>query len=278
MRAVTSDREQIKKRYFVFMDESWNTKEEKFFWLWLLFIPVEIIGYINDDLRSFVDRAKEIAKAKRNEKILEYITKKDFESLWKITTSNKDFELKFKNVNFTNKDIYKWIIDKYFSYSGVKFSSFIIDKKNWSEKYDYRDLYILRASMLLANNIKLEPEAEYILLCDGISQPKNKSKKFEQSMIDWIRSYLRKYGISENILFGVLREESHASFLLQLVDILLGATMYFTKKEQWLISEKVESKKWFIAEALKRKVWDHDFINSFTVNKPSYFSVWHFKK
>lgn len=266
-----------KKKYFVFMDESGNTKEEQFFWLWLLFVPIELVWYIYDDLKSFFDRAKDIAKAKKNEKILEYITEKHFDKLAKITTSTRDFELKFKNINFTNKDIYKWIVDKYFSYNWIKFSSLIIDKKNGSEKYNYRDLYIFRASMLLANTIKSEPDAEYVLICDWITQPKSITKKFEESMKDSILHSLDKKWISPDTLFGVLREESHACLLLQLVDIILGATMYFTKEKQWLISEKVENKKWFIARTLQSKTWSKNFTESFTITTPSYFSVWHFE-
>ena len=175
----------------------------------------------------------------------------------------------------TNKDIYKWLVDKYLSYSTARFSTIIIDKQNGTDTYDYRDLYIQRASMLIANN--MSPNDEYVLICDSISQPKNKIKKFENSMIDSIKYRLRQKWYGENILLWVLRLESHASIMLQLVDTLLWCVMYFTKKDQWLVSAKSMEKKWFVAESLQKKVW-FDFLETKTVNSPNYFNIRHFKK
>ncbi|MCR5411702.1 MAG: hypothetical protein K6E76_01580 [Patescibacteria group bacterium] len=56
---------------------------------------------------SFYDRAKDIAKNIKTIKIQEFIDKHNFDDLKKILSSSNHFELKFKNINFTNKDIYK---------------------------------------------------------------------------------------------------------------------------------------------------------------------------
>lgn len=265
------------KRYFIFMDETWNTKEEIYFWLWILMVWVDYVWDLYDLMRIFSDKAKSIAKLKKQEKIWEYIHNSDFSNLNSILSTTKDFELKFKNINFTNNTIYSHIIDTYFNISWTKFAALIIDKSNWSQDYDYWDLYIQRSAMLIAKTIKNEPDAEYVLICDGISQPKNKSKKFENSMMDCIKYFLKKDWINSDILFGVMREESHASLLLQLVDILLWACLFPIKNKQWLISEKTLSKKWLVYNVLKKNINNKDTSNNITHTKDwVYFSVRHY--
>jgi hypothetical protein len=68
--------------------------------------------------------------------------------------TNNTFELKFKNINNSNNLVYKELINKYFTYDFVRYSSLIIPKSNGADKFDSWTLYLQRASMLIENNIK----------------------------------------------------------------------------------------------------------------------------
>lgn len=273
---------QKKEKYFIFMDETWNNKEDSYFWLWILIIPLSKIWEIYDDVWRYYDSARSIAKINKNNKINEFIDKQDFDLLRNITKSSVDFELKSKNINFTNRDIYRSIIDNYFSYNDLKFSSLIIDKNNWKDEFSSWDLYINRASMLISNNInfiednKYYPSWEYVLVSDHITKPKSINISFEKSITEKIRSRLEKKNKDVEIFFWATRQESHSSVLLQLVDILLWNTVYFLKEKDWMIWEKSKDKKWYVANHLKEKLWNPDMLKSFTLYKPNYFSVWYF--
>ena len=262
------------------MDEAWNNKEDQKFALWFLFVPDFIVGYLYDDVVSFYDRAKDISKNIKTIKIKEFIEKRDFESLNNILKSQNSFELKFKNINFTNKDIYKGLIDKLcWSYPLIRYCAFIIDKKYQDKNFSYRDMYIQNAAMCIANN--MHDDHEYIFISDSITQPKTekqKGKQFENYLKSAVEDRLKKKWNRSDNLIGVLRVESHASVLLQLTDTILWSVTYFMRKQQGLISSKSIENKWLFAETLRKKFWDIDFLKSQTVNKRFYLSIRHYYK
>jgi hypothetical protein len=65
---------------------------------------------------------------------------------------------------------------------------------------------------------------------------------------------LEKSNIQDVSLDAVMRVESHSSVILQLVDVLLGAVMFFKKDEQNLISDKNRNKKELVVNTLKEKL------------------------
>lgn len=271
-----------REKYFIFMDETWNNKEDSYFWVWILIVPLSKIGEIYDDVWKYYDSARNIAKLNKEKKVSEFIDNEQFSELRNITKSSVDFELKSKNINFTNRDIYRGLIDKYFWYNNLKFSSLIIDKDNWKWEFSSWDLYINRASILIANNIdfiennQYYPSWEYILVSDHITKPKWVDMSFENSITYKVRDRLDKKNKNVDIFFWATRQESHSSVLLQLVDILLWNTVYFLKEKDWVIWERSREKKWYVANYLKEKLWNPDMLRNFTTYKPNYFSVWHF--
>jgi hypothetical protein len=273
-----------KEKYFIFMDETGNNLEENYFWLGILIIPLSKIWKIYDEVWRYYDIAKDIAKSNKLNKINEFIDKWEFEFLKNITSSSVDFELKSKNINFTNRDIYKSLIDRYFVYQDLKFSSLIIDKNNWKDEFSSWDLYINRASMLIANNIcfiednKFYPSWDYILVADHITKPKWVEESFEETITRKVKNRLTTKWKDINIFFWATRQESHSSVLLQLVDILLWNTVYFLKERDWKIWEKSKEKKWYVANFLKEKLWNPNMLETFTVYKPNYFSIWYYKE
>ena len=103
--------------------------------------------------------------------------------------------------------------------------------------FDSWESYINDTAMLLENNIKKLSNCEICILCDDLSKPANISDTFENRLMAAVKKKLVKIGISD-CLFGVVRLESHASLMIQLVDILLGSVMFDFKREMGLISEK----------------------------------------
>lgn len=264
-------------RYFIFMDESGNNAEDKYFALWFLFVPDYRVGYLYDDMLSFYDRAKEIAKNIKSVKIQEFIDNQRFVDLKKILSTQSNFELKFKNINFTNKDIYKWMIDKICWYNDIQYSAFIVNKENQDISVSYRDNYIKYASLCIAEN--MENSNEYIFISDTITQPKwerEKWKEFENYVTESIVNNLKSQWKRTDNFFWALRIESHSSVLLQLTDTILWCIMYFLRSQQWIIWEKTKLKKWFVAETLKRKLWDIDFSESQRIEDPFVFSIKHY--
>jgi hypothetical protein len=79
-----------------------------------LIVPLSKIGEIYDDVWKYYDSARNIAKLNKEKKVSEFIDNEQFSELRNITKSSVDFELKSKNINFTNRDIYRGLIDKYF--------------------------------------------------------------------------------------------------------------------------------------------------------------------
>jgi hypothetical protein len=69
-----------------------------------------------------------------------------------------------------------------------------------------------------------------------------------------VKSRLEKSNIHDVSLDAVIRVESHSSVILQLVDVLLGAVMFFKKDKQNLISDKNRNKKELVVNALKEKL------------------------
>jgi hypothetical protein len=63
--------------------------------------------------------------------------------------------------------------------------------------------------------------------------------------------------------------------LLQLVDILLGAVMFFKKEEQGLVSEKNREKKLIVVEELHKQLGQRNMCESFSVGSSNSFKVWY---
>lgn len=267
------------KNYFGFIDESGNSRQERFFGLGLLLIDDEI-GSFYDAMKPFYDRAYELAKLIKSERIKKLKEEGDIKQIAEIANSNRRFELKFSYINNTNSAIYSALVRKYFEFKNIRFCALIIDRHD--PKFPYTDLepwnvYIHRAAMLVANNIKNIHPCNLCLLADDLTKPKNIHETFELSLKNEVQKRLAKI-TTENKIFGVSRLQSHSSLLLQMVDILLGSVMYDFKKECGLISEKQAKRQDAVVDVIRKKLSVKSLHQSNTFNKPNYFSVWKFQK
>lgn len=270
------------KNYFAFIDESGNSSQERFFGLGLLIIDDEI-GDFYDSMKSFYDKARDIARTQKLARIAELTKQGEYSQIAEIAKSTRKFELKFKYINSTNNTIYSSLIDKYLQFTKVRFCSLVIDRQEKNVSKSNRqtilnpwDVYIQQAAMLITNNIKNISPCVLCILADDLTKPSNIQKSFERSLADAISYRLNKSQMPDSI-FGVSRLESHSSLLLQIVDVLLGCVMYDYKKTVGLISDKLSEKQDLVVSNLRNKLSCANLAQNKTYHKPSYFSVWELK-
>lgn len=270
------------KNYFAFIDESGNSSQERYFGLGLLVVDDEI-GDFYDSMKTFYDKAKDIARAQKLARIGDLTKNSEYEQIAQIAKSTRNFELKFKYINSTNNTIYSSLIDNYFKFPNVRFCALVVDRHKQKTKLDGIstinpwDTYVQQAAMLIANNIKNISPCSLCVLADDLTRPSNIKKSFERSLVDAIEYRLTKNKMPDSV-FGVSRLESHSSLLLQVVDILLGCVMYDFKKSAGLISVKLSEKQEVVVNNLKGKLSSSTLAQNKTYHTPSYFSVWELNK
>lgn len=263
-----------KEKYFIFMDESGNNDQERYFVLGILMVKSEEVAGLFNFLESIYSKIKNVSREKMSERInLEYANG-NVNKIIETAKSPRSFEMKFKAINKENEDIYKQILDKYFKLPNLRFCVIVFDKLNSRAKFQpdgmsHWNRYINNAAMLIANNIEKLPRAEFVIIADQITQP-NGGDNYENTLMEKIKNRLTKKECDGDCVWGALRVESHSSTFLQLVDIFVGAIGYdFIGKEK---NRKIEFMKLF-----HNKLGVASRINgNFNKNTPNYFSVWKF--
>jgi hypothetical protein len=263
-----------KKKYFVFMDESGNNTQDRFFVLGILMVPAEEVGPLFDFLENISAKIKERSQTKMHERISLDFENRDYDKVLQQAKSTKSFEMKFKSINQENQDLYIHILRKYFNQSNYRFSAIVFDRQSKGFKpggMSHWDRYLNNAAMLIANNIKNVAVGEFVVIADQISQPENHSP-YEAYLCAKIKERLVAKAVPVDSLFGSIRIESHSAVFLQLVDILVGAIGYdFLGEEK---NRKVEFMK-----VLRAKLGVQGLIqDNLTKNTPNYFSVWKYAK
>lgn len=246
-----------KQKYFIFIDETWTNKQDRFFWLGCLLIPVEEVWSYMKILEQQYQKILSASKQKEQElsAILQWQSLLNFYK-WRKAWS---YEMKFKYINTTTQQPYQWLISKYFSFEKARFCCLIIDRdKNPSPGHlDWYNIYINQLIMLVKNNIK--DNEEVVILPDNITIPTWK---------DYENDIAQKLA---NKCFWVHRIESHSSFFLQMVDVLTWAVVYDYK--WWTSKSKI-----CIVQKIQEKVWKKSLAESFTTTLPNYFSIREYKK
>lgn len=265
--------------YFAFIDESGNLASERYFGIGMLL--VEDAGSLYDAIRPSYDKARDVAKAQKEKTVSGYLQSGKYEDLAAITKASHGFELKFKYVNFTNNAIYTELLRKYFTFPACRFSAIVIDRQDSDFKpqeifANPWSMYLSYSALLLASNMNNLDACDVCVLADDLSKPKSIAPTFENALYSKITQKLKQDGYVRGI-FNVTRLESHASLMLQLVDILLGAVLYDFKKSGGLISEKLEQRQEVVVNVPREILGRRTLADHFTVNRPSYFNVWKMK-
>lgn len=265
--------------HFAFIDESGNLASERYFGIGMLL--VEDAGSLYDAIRPFYDKARDIAKVQKEKTVADCLQNGKYEDLAAIAKASRGFELKFKYVNFTNNAIYAELLRKYFTFPACRFSMIIVDRldKDFRPKEIFANpwsMYLGYSALLLASNMNNLDACNVCVLADDLTKPKSIALTFENALHSKITQKLKQDGHDRSI-FNVTRLESHASLMLQLVDILLGAVVYDFKKASGLIGEKLEQRQEVVVRAMRGTIGRSTLADHFTANRPSYFNVWKMK-
>lgn len=245
-------------KYFIFVDETGNNAQERFFGMGCLLVPVDKIGIYHELLKKKYQQIHGKVKEKEAH-LLKTLPSDELVRFFKGRQNT--YEMKFKNINPTTEKTYHWLISQYFKFDDVKFCCLVIDKDKYSgpDGMSYFDVYINQLSMLLRNNVN---DSEFVVLPDDITVPRGND--YETQLRNKLIQRKRK-------CFGVHRIESHSSLFLQMVDVLTGAVVYEFKG-----GEKVSKKA--IVQKIQRKLGVSSLVQNFTTKMPNYFSVWVYKK
>lgn len=268
------DMDNIKKKYFIFMDESGNNTQDRFFVLGILMVPIDEVGVLFDFLENISSKIKTRSREKMNERIDNDFKNNHIDKVFEQAKSTKSFEMKFSAINKENQDLYIHILHKYFKQINYRFSAIVFDRQSKDFKPDgisHWDRYLNNAAMLIVNNIKNITNGEFVVIADQITQPEN-HHPYENYLCNKICERLKAKNIPKESLFGTIRIESHSATFLQLVDIFVGAIGYD------FIGEDRERKIEFMKVLREKLCLQGKIQQSITKNKPNYFSVWKYAK
>ncbi len=192
--------------------------------------------------------------------------------LSKLTRLQNPFEFKFNGINSTNLSYYRDLLDLYFSFPRAAFTAFVIDKQSpkfQMEKFygDIWEAYIGYSKLVITKNIG--PKDRIFVLADYLSKPKASSKYYEVEVAGAKLS-------GRHPVYNACMLESHASFFIQLVDVLVGSVVFdFRMKSQsGLVSNQCKLE---LVEFLRLKLGVNSLACKLTKNEPNRFTVWPFK-
>ncbi len=265
-----------KDKYFVFLDESGNNTQDRFFVLGILMVRADEIAKLFNFLESISSKIKQRSRENMNKRINDEYAAGNVTKIIESAKSPHTFEMKFKSINKENDDLYIHILRKYFSLPNMRFCALVFDKQDENTRFKPDDMshwqrYLNNAAMLIENNVKSFSNAEFVILADQITQP-TAGGDYENALVNKIRERLRKKGNDPDRVWGALRLESDSSTFLQLVDILTGAVGYD------LVGAEKKRKTEFLNELRKHLGLSLKIQDSFTVKTPNYFSVWKYNK
>jgi len=269
----------IKKQLISFVDASGTFHpSDRFFGVGML--TVEDVGQLTDKLHPIFQRVLAISQTYRNQKLDSLLKQNQHEEAIEMLKKTKRFELKFDRLTPVKFEQYKEIIRIFLNNEHNRFAVMVIDRQH--ENYDGSifnttwDAYTSYLATLVSRELTNLPEKEMFVVLDEISKPKKAKKSLEETIIEKIEKHcVRKYSNKKLCyLGGAVRIESHSNLLMQLCDVLLGATMFDVKKNAGILSDKLQKRKEEVVEVLRNGLNKKRLDEPFTVHKPVYFHVW----
>jgi len=184
-----------------------------------------------------------------------------------LPVSTRDFEFKFSSITKSSANYYRDLISLYLKFPTLQFNALVLDKANPKINIDKFfpstwEAYISYSKMLVRNNLR--GNDQICVIADFLGKPRASSKYYEPE----IKSLSNVY----NATFL----ESHASLLIQMVDVLVGSVvMDFRRARE--AGTWVDAVKAGVCDFLKSKLGKESLAENFTFSSPNYFSVWEFQ-
>ncbi len=266
----------MKMHYFGFIDESGVNSQDRFFGIGLL--VVKDTGTLYGVIKRRYDQLRTLADAQKTARINQWVQNGQIDELALMARRGKDFELKFDRINSSNNTIYRDLIEDYFNVPDVRFTALIIDKNDPSFNPIVTfpgtwEAYLTYGAMVLARELSNIQPASLCALIDYISKPSNITTIFEEEITLRTNQKLIRRGIT-NASLQATQMESHASLMIQMVDVLLGCVMFEYKSRNGLVSTNLQARREIVPNQVKTKLNRINLKGDFTVHTPSYFSVW----
>jgi hypothetical protein len=213
--------------------------------------PYFAIGFL------FVDDTSELVEA---------LSQVKAEAKAGLVGKGRDFEFKFKRVTYETVSIYEKLID--IALSGpVRIVVFFLDKTD--PRIDVArhfkgtwEAYIGCAKLVIRNRMKSGNKC--IVVADYLLRPKVSTRYFEREV--------SKLG---QVLNATMLE-SHASMLIQAIDVLTGCVNYQLKRKSGIVKSKGGKVKMRLAKYLAKKLGRTTLAEDFKVISPVSFEVWKF--
>ncbi len=190
-----------------------------------------------------------------------------------ISALGSQFEFKFNRINKNNKKFYLDFVDAFFSTGGLFFQALVIDKTH--PRFDMNkhfpntwEAQIAYTQHMMRHTV--QSNEQVAVVADFLSKPKASNMFFEEE----VPKTKYPHDPSASPVFNACMLESHASLLIQLVDVLLGLTLYDCKINKGIApgnSAKIE-----VLERLKKQLGCTNFLHSRGFPGPPYFGVWFF--
>lgn len=241
------------KKYLGFIDETGvlsNDPSQRFFALGI--VLAENVSALNDQLRKLKNQCVSKLDLVRQEKGL--------------PKSERDFEFKFKNITKSAVPFYYDLVELYFKFLDLKFCCLVLDKKNPQIKIDevFSDTwsaYIGYSKLLIKNNVS-SPD-NVCIIADYLGKPLA-SEKFYENEVSQL-----------DVVYNSCMLESHASLLIQVVDVLLGCVVLDFRKLREPEKKRDEVKE-SVAALVRQKLGKNSLAQNATILEPNYFSVLEF--
>lgn len=165
-------------------------------------------------------------------------------------------EIKFNKISRKNIDFALKVLDTVFSMPGLKFSFFVINKDDVDFHTEFKNdlwlAYEVFAEKLLIGNIS--PREIVIVLADYVTTPP--TVKFEVNVKHSVNNHFKRLAVA-----GVCRVDSKGVNLVQIVDLVLGATVYDYKLTNKLATGDKHKIK--LLNYLKKKLKLKTFVGGF---------------
>ncbi len=186
-----------------------------------------------------------------------------------LLLSTRHYEYKFTKITMANLEKYKQFLDVAFSFP-IYFSALVINKQDPKFNRDfyknYWEAYISYAKLVCKHNCG---EDKVVIIADYMNRPRE-SKKFFETELEQLPN-----------VFKTIRANSESFLLLQLTDLLLGATVFQWRQANGFVknSNRAKAKIEFTNHLItKLRIPENKKIvcplaQKITCNQP-YFNVW----
>lgn len=185
----------------------------------------------------------------------------------------RKFEFKFSKITQQSVPVYCKLIDAVLDSPAARMTILVVNREKesfspggeltstWSAYLNYADLLIENAVLASGKN-RRNPPNQVIVLADYLSRP-NES-------VETLETRLARHSQIQ----AVITLESHASLLIQAVDVFTGAVVFDFRKQSGT-SRKHDKDKELVVRHLRQRVEKTSLAGNLVRNDlPGYFSVW----